>query len=362
MLKRFAWFAVPVLVVGFFTWKQVARVARAAGKPTARNTEKPVVVPQGMKLAFRALPAAFSSAKNPGTPAKIALGRMLYYEPRLSKNHDISCNSCHQLGKYGVDNNPRSPGHKKQLGGRNSPTVYNAAGHITQFWDGRSPDVEDQAKGPVLNPVEMAMPNAAAVVKVLKSIPGYVVAFKKAFPKSKDPVTYDNMAKAIGAFERNLTTPARWDAFLKGDKAALTNKEKKGFMLFVMTGCITCHTGPLLGGHMYQKLGLVKAWPGNKDTGRFQVTKNPVDKAMFKVPSLRNVEKTGPYLHDGSIKTLHKAVSMMAQYQLGRKLNAQQVDLIVAFLKSLTGKINTAYIKKPKLPASSSTTPKPNPN
>lgn len=385
MKSRFSWIGVAFLGLGLVAWHQgtpqankpaTARPAKAKTAPKAEKTvpakpvvrkaakkqEPSVVVPAGMKMAFQALPTNYASTSNPGTAAKINLGRMLYYEKRLSKNHDISCNSCHKLDKFGVDNEATSPGHKKKRGNRNSPTVYNAAGHIAQFWDGRSKDVEEQAKGPILNPVEMAMPNEAAVVKVLKSIPGYVVAFKKAFPKEKDPVTYNNLAKAIGAFERNLLTPGRWDKYLKGDKTALTNKEKKGLMAFVTTGCITCHTGPLLGGHMYQKLGLVKPWPGNKDMGRFEHTKKAYDKLMFKVPTLRNVEKTGPYLHDGSIKSLNKVVGMMAEYQLGRKLPPTQVQSIVAFLKALTGKVDVNYIKEPKLPANGPTTPKPNPN
>lgn len=384
MKSRMLWGTVSVFALGLIAWKQgtprisenkqesvssaldgvtKSRIWVATAPRTAPKTrEIPVVVPDSMKMAFQPLPGSFPATNNPPNDAKIALGRMLYYDKRLSKNHDISCNSCHQLDKFGVDNEATSPGHKKQRGDRNSPTVYNAAGHIAQFWDGRAATVEEQAKGPILNPVEMAMPNEASVVAVLKSIPGYVTAFQKAFPQEKEPVTYDNMAKAIGAFERNLVTPSRWDRFLKGDNHALTNPEKKGFMLFVTTGCLTCHSGPLFGGHMYQKLGLLKPWPGVKDTGRHQVTKQEYDKYMFKVPSLRNVEKTAPYLHNGSVKTLEQMVSMMAEYQLGRTLSTQDVTLIVAFLKSLTGTVDKNYIREPQLPPSSATTPKPNPN
>ncbi len=309
------------------------------------------ISPENLAM-FQALPEVMASDKNPVTAEKIELGRMLYYDKRLSKDKDLACNSCHRLDKYGVDNEPRSPGHKGQLGGRNSPTVYNAAAHLAQFWDGRAPDVEEQAKGPVLNPIEMAMPDEKSVVNVLKSVPQYVEAFKKAFPGDKDPVTYDNMGKAIGAFERKLVTPSSWDRFLKGDKAALTNVEKVGFNRFVENGCQMCHSGTLVGGSMYTKLGMVKEWPDKTDLGRFAVTRNEADKMKFKVPSLRNIEKTGPYYHNGSVTTLDKAIALMAEYQLGRQLSTDDVKYIGAWLKSLTGEIPIDYVRPPKLPES----------
>ncbi|MCB9523777.1 MAG: c-type cytochrome [Myxococcales bacterium] len=311
---------------------------------------------------FQALPDDMPSGTNPITEEKVALGRMLYFEKRISKNHDISCNSCHDLAKYGVDNEATSPGHKGQRGDRNSPTVYNAAGHLAQFWDGRAADVEAQAKGPVLNPVEMAMPDEAKVLEVLSSMPEYVEAFKKAFPDEAEPVTYDNFARAVGAFERKLVTPSRFDQYLKGDDTVLTNLEKQGLKLYVETGCTTCHNGAYLGGMMYQKLGLVKAWPELKDEGRSKVTGNEAEKYFFKVPSLRNIAKTGPYLHDGSVKDLKTMVSMMAEYQLGRTLEASDVEAIVAFLESTTGPLPLDYIKAPELPKSTDKTPKPDPS
>jgi len=310
---------------------------------------------------FGQLPEVMESASNPLTEAKTDLGRMLYFDPRLSKNHDVSCNSCHGLDTYGQDNLPFSPGHKGQLGGRSSPPSYNAAGHISQFWDGRAADVEEQAKGPVLNPVEMAMPSEEAVVAVLKSIPGYVDAFGAAFPGDADPVTYNNMAMAIGAFERKLVTPGRFDAYLAGDDSALTAEEQAGLETFLNTGCQTCHMGPYVGGSLYQKLGLVKEWPDKSDLGRYEVTGNEFEKLFFKVPSLRNVAETGPYFHNGSIETLEEAVSVMAEYQLGRELDEATVDSIVTFLKALTGDIPEAYVAKPELPESSASTPKPDP-
>jgi cytochrome c peroxidase len=310
---------------------------------------------------FAPLPAVMDDSKNPVTEAKVTLGRMLYYEPRLSKNHDVSCNSCHPLAEYGVDQQPVSDGHRKQLGTRNAPTVYNAAGHIAQFWDGRAPTIEEQAKGPVMNPVEMAMPSEKAVLAVLKSMPEYAAAFRAAFPGSKDPVTYDNMAKAIGVFERKLVTPSRWDKFLQGDKAALTDAEKAGFNKFVEVGCNMCHQGAYVGANSFQKLGLVKPWTHTQDLGRYAVTKQEADKQVFKVPSLRNIEKTAPYYHDGSVKTLEEAVRLMAEHQNGRAVSKADVASIVTWLKALTGPIPEDYIKPPVLPKSTASTPKPNP-
>jgi len=311
---------------------------------------------------FQQLPAAMESSANPLTEAKIDLGRQLYYDPRLSKNQDISCNSCHLLDAYGQDNLPVSPGHRGQTGGRSSPPSYNAAGHIAQFWDGRAPTVEEQAKGPVLNPIEMAMPDEASVIAVLKSIPGYVTAFGEAFPGEADPVTYNNMALAIGAFERKLVTPGRFDQYLAGNDDALTAEEKAGLEAFLNTGCQTCHMGPYIGGAMYQKLGLVKPWEDTSDLGRFEATGNEFDKMFFKVPSLRNIAETGPYFHKGQVATLDEAVSLMAEYQLGRTLDDATVKSIVTFLGALTGEIPVSYIAEPELPASSESTPKPDPS
>jgi cytochrome c peroxidase len=334
------------------------------GKAAVQGAEKSTrpTIPDNVVSLFGPLPDTLQVATRPVTPERVALGRMLYYDTRFSKNHDISCNSCHNLEAYGVDGQPTSPGHKGQRGDRNSPTVYNAAGHFRQFWDGRAADVEEQAKGPVLNPVEMAMPDEGRVLATIKSMPEYVDAFAKAFPEAKDdPVTYDNFGIAIGAFERTLTTPSRFDQYLKGDPKALTDAEVVGFKAFVDNGCTTCHSGPLLGGRMYQKLGLFKPYPDQKDLGRFQVTQKEEDKLMFKVPSLRNIEKTGPYFHDGSVATLEKAVELMAWHQVGKKPDAATIASIVTFLKALTGEIPKDKIAKPELPKSTDATPKPDP-
>ena len=290
------------------------------------------------KGAFQPLPDVATSTEHPSSAPKIALGKSLYMDTRLSKNDKLSCNSCHNLDTFGVDNEPTSPGHEGKRGGRNSPSSFNAALHVAQFWDGRAKDVEAQALGPVLNPIEMGMESDAAVVAKLKKDPKTVAAFKEAFPGEKDPLTYHNIGEAIGAFERTLITPSRFDAFLKGDDAALTDAEKAGGKLFVQTGCTACHMGATLGGQIYQKLGLVKDYP-TEDLGRFEVTKNEADKKFFKVPSLRNVAKTGPYFHDGSVKSVEEAVSKMAEYQLGKNLSQDEVASIVTFLNSLTGTI-----------------------
>jgi cytochrome c peroxidase len=324
-------------------------------------TPDPGAVRERARAVFGVLPAVAESPKNPVTEEKIELGRLLYHDPRLSKNHDVSCASCHRLDAFGVDGEVTSPGHRGQRGGRNSPTVYNAAFHIAQFWDGRAADVEEQAKGPVLNPVEMAMPDEATVVAVLRSIPAYPPLFATAFPGPGDPVTYDHMARAIGAFERRLVTPGRFDGFLEGDLEALDDREVAGLAAFMDTGCISCHMGPTLGGSLYQKLGLVKPYP-TEDAGRFDVTGVEADRGFFKVPSLRNVAETGPYFHDGSIAELDEAIRIMALHQLGTTLDPERHDAIAAFLASLTGEVDADYVSAPELPPSGPETPAPDPS
>jgi cytochrome c peroxidase len=307
---------------------------------------------------FGVLPPEAASAKNQLTDAKIDLGRMLYYDQRFSISQQLSCNSCHVLERFGVDNEPTSLGHKGQRGDRNSPTVYNAAFHIAQFWDGRAADVEEQAKGPVTNPVEMAMPDPDYVLEVLRSIPGYEPLFRAAFPGEADPIHFDNFGRAIGAFERLLVTPSRFDRFLAGEPAALSPAEQAGLATFIEVGCPTCHVGKTVGGTMFQKIGFVHPYPTN-DIGREKVTGNEADRFFFKVPSLRNVEKTAPYYHNGSIKTLDEAIRQMAYYQLGKDLAPADVASINTFLGSLTGELPLDYIKKPELPPSTPKTPKP---
>lgn len=304
----------------------------------SRAPEASVVLIDSARLAqFAPLPDSMATPDNPITLAKADLGRMLFYETRLSRDHDLSCNSCHDLAQYGVDHAAVSAGAQGQLGKRNAPTVYNAAGHIAQFWDGRARDVEEQAKGPILNPVEMAMPSDRALLLELAALPAYREAFRRAFPGEANPITYDNVGRAIGAFERQLVTPSRWDALLKGDRNALTAAEKQGFNDFVEAGCVSCHSGTYLGGQMYQKAGLVTPWPDRSDPGRIGVTHKAADSLVFKVPSLRNIAMTGPYFHNGATASLEDAVVMMGHYQLGRDLTAAQVQSIVTYLRALTG-------------------------
>ncbi len=334
--------------------------AGVAPPPATDSTSRETLRARAAQI-FGALPVEASSESNPITEAKLRLGRMLYYESRLSKNHDVSCNSCHALDRFGVDNEPTSPGHRGQRGNRNSPTVYNAALHVAQFWDGCAADVEEQAKGPVLNPVEMALADAQDAVAVLKSIPGYVAFFQNAFLEDSDPVTFDNMARAIGAFERRLVTPSRFDAFVTGDDSALSDTELDGLEAFLDVGCTTCHMGPPVGGLLYQKLGLVHFYE-TEDTGRHSITGSDADRYFFKVPSLRNVVKTAPYFHDGSIEKLEDAVRLMAWHQLGRELSDADAEAIVTFLGSLTGQVDPGLIARPEMPASGPQTPQPDPS
>ncbi|MGZ3458702.1 MAG: cytochrome-c peroxidase [Archangium sp.] len=331
----------------------------AAAAPAAAEPPKPRMSYEKLASFFR--PPAVKAAAPVDTPAQFSLGRMLFFEKRLSKNHDISCNSCHDLATFGVDGKPTSEGHKGQKGTRNAPTVFHAAGHIAQFWDGRAATLEEQASGPMMNPVEMAMPDEKRVVATLDSMPQYVKAFKAAFPGNKEPVSVTNAAHAIAAFERKLLTTSRFDKFLAGDETALTEQERRGLELFAGAGCTTCHNGPAVGGTSFQKLGVIEAYP-TEDKGRFAVTKNEEDLYKFRVPTLRNVEKTGPYFHDGSVKELPQVVRLMAKHQLGMTFSDAEVGDIVAFLKSLTGELpGPEVVSAPELPPSSRTTPKPDP-
>lgn len=310
---------------------------------------------------FGVLPDSAVNPKNLANAEKNELGKALYFDARLSKSGVISCNSCHNLATYGVDNLPTSPGHQWKFGDRNSPTSLNAALHNVQFWDGRAADVEEQAKGPVLNPVEMATPHENFAVKRIASIPEYQDWFKTAFPDEANPVTYENIAKAIGSFERTLLTPSRFDEYMKGDANALTNVEKKGMETFVNAGCITCHMGPAVGGNMYQKFGVKKDYwtlTGSKkhDEGRSAITKNEADKYFFKVPSLRNIAHTYPYFHDGSVWSLKKAIAIMGELQLDKKFTDEELTNIEAFLKSMTGELPASAKTLPILPASTETT------
>jgi cytochrome c peroxidase len=289
-----------------------------------------------LKQFFEPLPESIIDVQK--NAALIALGKKLYLDPRLSVNDKISCNSCHSLSNYGVDSEPTSPGHEGKRGGRNSPTTFNAALHVAQFWDGRAGTVEEQALGPILNPIEMGMPSEDAVVKKLKAIDEYKKLFAEAFSDQKDPLIYKNIGVAIGAFERTLLTPSRFDDFLKGDQDALNESEKRGLKKFVHMGCVNCHNGVAIGGNSFRKIGLVVPYE-TSDMGRFEVTGIESDKKAFKVPSLRNIAQTGPYFHDGSVETLDEAIRLMAKHQLGRDhVGHGMIRDIKAFLGALTAK------------------------
>lgn len=325
---------------------RILAVALLAGFALACK-ERDVTIDPAQLAVFAPLPEAAESDANPITPAKVELGWRLYYETRLSADGSQSCNSCHLLDAYGVDGEPVSTGVTGQQGGRNAPTVYNAAGHIAQFWDGRAADVEEQAKGPILNPIEMAIPSPEEAMARLASIPGYRDAFVAAFPDDPHPMTYDNLGRAIGAFERQLLTPSRWDRYLEGDQAALTNEEQQGLQEFLSAGCQACHSGAYMGGTMFQRVGVVRPWPDSTDPGRFAVTRQPADSLVFKVPGLRNVVQTAPYFNDGNTPALDAGVRLMARHQLGRDLTERQIASILIFLGSLTGEVPARYVAPP---------------
>jgi cytochrome c peroxidase len=293
---------------------------------------------------FQPLPQIAENIENPITPEKIALGKKLYYDKRLSKDETISCNDCHNLETFGVDNEPTSDGVDGQTGDRNSPTVLNAALHFVQFWDGRSKDVEEQAGGPILNPVEMAIPSEEFLIERLSGIEEYQDLFAEAFPEEENPLTYTNIENSIGAFERTLLTPSPFDYYLNGDVNALNEQQKNGMVAFIDHGCTTCHMGVLLGGNMYHKFGIYDEYwehtqSENIDEGLAGVSGEEAQKFMFKVPSLRNVEKTFPYFHDGSVEELTEAIKVMSVIQLDKELTDQQLADIGAFLESLTGEV-----------------------
>ena len=315
---------------------------------------------------FKPLPSAEEMQKlRPFTEEQVKLGHQLWYEPRLSKGNTVSCNSCHNLATAGVDNLPTSQGHKGQFGGRNSPTALNAALLGMQFWDGRAADVEEQAGGPLVNPVEMANDSQEAAAAKIAKIPEYQELFKTAFPED-GAVSFKNITTALGAFERTLLTPTRWDEYLKGNVSALSEQERKGVRAFMDNGCIACHSGVNLGGNSFQKFGLVKGpyWKfiedPKRDKGRADVTKKTEDEFFFRVPGLRNVAKTYPYFHNGSVWELDKAVNIMGMAQLGKELSKEDTDNIVAFLNTLSGSVSESARTMPELPLSAPLESQPN--
>jgi cytochrome c peroxidase len=314
--------------------------------------------------AYEALPAKVADpSDNPRSPAKVELGKTLFFDPRLSRTGTVSCNTCHNLMGPGIDGTPVSTGVEGKLGTRNAPTVWNSALHTVQFWDGRAASLEEQAKGPLTKDVEMGQPNEAAVVERVESIPGYEPLFKKAFPKETKPVTIDTLVKAIAAFERTLLTPnSPFDRYMRGHKQALGPQALKGMALADEIGCSACHMGPDLSAPADLPMGVgfyqifpkhsdneyVRKYNLAQDLGRFEQTKLEKDKHKWRVPTWRNVALTAPYFHNGSVKTLDEAVRVMAKTQLDRDLNDDEVASLVAFLKSFTGE--RPHIAMPRLP------------
>lgn len=319
----------------------------------AKKEEAPALTQLQIKAQafFGQLPEYAENPENPITEEKVLLGKTLYFDPILSKNKTQSCNTCHDLNNYGVDNDRFSEGDKEgTLGGRNSPTTLNAALHIAQFWDGREPNVEAQAGGPILNPVEMGLSGEQEAVDRLKGVDQYKKLFADAFPEDEDPITWNNLTRAIAAFERKLITPARFDDYLKGNDDAINDMEKKGLQIFIDRGCIACHSGIALGGGTFQKFGVYgDYWDYTKsekvDAGKFDVTKKEGDKNFFKVPSLRNITKTFPYFHDGSVADLREATRIMGKIQLNKELSEEDLDALMAFYETLTGEVPEEYRK-----------------
>lgn len=310
---------------------------------------------------FMAVPSTIPAMKdNVITPEKIDLGKALFFDPRMSASGVFSCNSCHNLATGGDDNMPTSIGHGWQKGPRNSPTVLNAVFNEAQFWDGRADDLKAQAKGPVQAGVEMAN-TPENVIFTLKSMPQYVEWFQDSFPEEEDPVTFDNFAKAIEAYEATLITPAPFDAFLNGDLDALSDTEKEGLVLFMDKGCSSCHNGVNLGGNGYYPFGLIEK-PGadilpENDKGRYAVTETADDEYVFRASPLRNIELTAPYFHSGLVWDLKVAVQVMGESQLGEDLTSEEADKIVAFLGALTGEM--PEVVYPILPPETLATPRP---
>ena len=345
---------VIVAIISLGMWSCTQSPQKGGTKTSGDEAQFPGLYEKA-KAQFSPLQGVAENPENPITPEKVLLGQTLYFEKRLSKDGNISCNSCHNMETYGVDNKPTSPGDAGELGGRNSPTVLNAALQFVQFWDGRAKDVEEQAGGPILNPVEMSMPDKDFVIKRLNQIKGYQEMFAAAFPGEKAPINYDNVQKAIADYERRMITPSHFDEYLSGNENALTVVEKQGLKTFMDVNCTMCHSGALLGGNMFMKFGLTaNYWDHTNspkiDEGRFQVTKSDADKYIFKVSQLRNIEKTYPYFHDGMNNNLEDAVKVMAKVQLGKNLTPQEVQDIVSFLNTLTGKVPPELVKVPPMP------------
>ena len=327
-----------------------------AGPEPERNLQEEAA------MLFRPIPHQAPDLKdNPASPAKVELGKMLFFDPRLSASQIISCNTCHNVRLGGIDSQETSVGHRWGRGDRNAPTVFNSVFNVGQFWDGRASDLAEQAKQPIVRSIEMG--NAPGrVIETLKSIPAYPALFKQAFPTDRDPVNFENIAKAIEAFEATLLTPdSPIDRYLRGDKSAISEAEKEGLMLFIDRNCASCHYGVNFGGMGYYTFGMVIDPEDNvrpaEDLGRFKVTGIIHDRYRFRAGPLRNVVATPPYFHAGRVWNLIEAVKVMGSIQLGRTLNQEEAQKIAHFLGTLTGK--QPDLRIPHLPSGGPGTPRP---
>lgn len=308
-----------------------------------------------VQKAFSPLPPVMESTQNPLTPDKVRLGKILFYETRISVDGTVSCARCHPLGLYAADGLEKSIGNHCKVNPRNAPTLLNAAGQISAHWIGNRIDVEDQAKQALIGPPSFGMPSYEAALKPLKALRGYGPLFQKAFPGEANPITEENFARAVGAFERTMVTPSGFDHFLKGDQKALSVDQKQGLKTFMEAGCLNCHAGAYVGGQMYQKFGLFEPYQKytqsrQVDEGRYVVTKKEEDRFVFKVPVLRNVAETAPYFHDGSVARLSEAIRIMGKVQLAKDLDNRQIQAIEKFLRALTGPIPEELLRLPLLP------------
>lgn len=303
---------------------------------------------------FNPLPQDMATTEFPITPARVALGRKLFFDPRLSLDGTVSCATCHRPGLYGTDALAKSIGVEHRLNARNAPTVLNAALQFKAHWIGDRTNVEEQAMKSLMGHASFGNPDLAAVVRKINTLSGYAADFKQAFPNDPEPVKSENWGNAIGAYERTLVTPSPFDTYLKGDVKALASPAQQGLKTFIDIGCVSCHNGVAVGGSVFQKFGIFGDYwkeTGSQsiDEGRFNETKVPADKYIFKVPSLRNVAMTPPYFHDGSVTTLPQAVRIMGKVQLGKELTDQEVNDLMAFLNSLTGELPRDFATEPVL-------------
>jgi cytochrome c peroxidase len=329
-------------------------IALAASAAWAANSDDAALLKQAQAM-FRPLPQDMGTPEYPVTSERATLGRLLFFDPRISLDGTVSCSRCHQPALYGTDGLAKSIGVKDRENPRNAPTVLNAALQFAAHWRGDRANVEDQATQALIGPPSFGEPDYPSAMARIKAIPGYGAMFSKAFPGDKDPVNAGNWGRAIGAYERTLVTPSPFDAYLAGDIPAMSAPARAGLRKFIDTGCVACHNGAGVGGGMYQKFGVLEDyWKETHsrviDKGRFDVTGNSADLYVFKVPSLRNVAMTPPYFHDGSVATLPEAVHAMGKVQLGSDLSSQDVEAIGAFLGSLTGRLPGDFGTVPELP------------